>query len=206
MGRHQLSPRSRCAGDDADMDSGTKVALGEVPAQVDVARLAGGTLRLNAAGAAAEPRIEYHPLTDVEPRGGRSHGHHFGDHLVPRHVRERRERRHRVVHVTGAEVAEDQLGIGTTDPREDGSRDHPVRSHQPGIVHVVQAEGQARQHRFQFIGGGGPDLLRGRRGPKEQRFHGAPSGSALSVMALIPIMKLSKSVVFISITAFMSGR
>ncbi len=75
-----------------------------------------------------------------------------------------------------------------------------------GVVHVVQAEGQAGEHRFQFVGGGGPDFLRSRRGPKEQRFHGPPSGGALSVMALIPIMKLSKSVVFISITAFMSGR
>ena len=139
---------------------------------------------------------------DVEPRGVGPERHHLGHHLVPGHVGEGGEGRHRVVDVARVEVAEHELGVGAADPREDGSGDHPIGPDQARIVQLVQAEGDLRQGSLQLVLGGRADLVRIGRGAEEEGLH----PPACCVKDRIPAMKASMSVVFASTTAFMSGR
>ena len=197
-------PRRRGAGDDADVHAGPQIALGEAPAEAQVARLAGRAEGLDAAGRAGQPGVEDDPLADVESAGFGTERHDLGDDLVPGHVGKRREGGHRVVDVARVEVAQHELGVGSADAREDRPGDHPVGTDEPGVVDVVQAEGDAGQHRLELVLGGGPDLLLVRWCAEEQRFHCAvPSGPPKPRM---PTMKLSMSDVLASMTAFMSGR
>ena len=226
--RQQLGPRPGCAGDHADMDARPEVALREAPAQIEVSRRAGRAVGSMPRGAQVSHGLSTTRWPTSRPRACRSEGHHLGDNLMAGDMRERGERRHRVVDVAGAEVPQHQLGIGAADPREDGSGDDPVRTYQPGVVDLVQPEGQAGQHRLQLVGRRRPGVLGGRGarrgGPSSastRSERSAPdrparppavasaivsSSMAWSVMARMPIMKLSKSAVFISTIAFMSGR
>ncbi len=202
--RQLLGPGAGGAGDDADVDTGAQVALGEAPAQAEVAGLAGRAQRGDAAWRAGQPGIEDDPLADVEPAGFGAEGDDLGDDLVPGHVGQRGEGRHGVVDVARVEVAEHQLGVGPADAREDRPGHHPVGPHETGIVDVVQAERDAGQHRLQLVVGRRPDLLLVRWCAEEQRLHCAvPSGPPRPRM---PTMKLSMSEVLASMIAFMSGR
>ena len=69
VGGHQLGPGARRAGDHADVDPGADVTLGERPAQVDVSGPARRAERRDAPGGAAQPRVEHHPLADLEAPG-----------------------------------------------------------------------------------------------------------------------------------------
>ena len=204
VGRQLLGPGARGAGDDADVDAGAEVTLGEAPAQAEVAGLAGRAERGDAAWRAGQPRVEHDTLPDIEPAGLGPERDDLGHDLVPGYVGERGEGGHRVVDVAGVEVAQHELGVGAADAREDRPGHHPVGTDEAGVVDVVQAEGDAGQHRLQLVLGGGPDLFLVRRCAEEQRLHcSVPSWPPRPRM---PTMKLSMSDVLASMTAFMSGR
>ena len=67
-------------------------------------------------------------LSRPPPPGLGTEFHHLGHHLVSRDVGQRREGGHGVVDVAFAEVPHDELGVGSADPRQDGSGHHPVGS------------------------------------------------------------------------------
>ena len=73
-----------------------------------------------------------------------------------------------------------------------------------GVVDVVQAEGDAGEHRLQLVLGRRPDLVLVGRRAEEQGLHEPPS--LRSLRARMPTHEASMSDVFISMTAFMSGR
>ena len=188
-----LRPGTRGAGDDADVDAGTEISLGETPAEAEVARLAGGTRRIDAARTAAQPGIEHDPLAHIEtPRLG-SERDDLGHDLMPGHVGEGREGRHGVVDVARVEVAEHQLGVGAADAREDRLRDDPVGPSQAGLVDLVQAEGGLDQLGLEFVLGGGSDLVLGRWCPEQQCLHDAASPCACCVNDRIPSRNASMS-------------
>ncbi len=190
------------AGDDAHVDARTEVALGEAPAQAEVAGLARGAGRGDAPRAAGQPGVQHDALADVEAPGLGTERDDLGDDLVAGHVGERGEGGHRVVDVAGVEVTEHELGVGSADAREDGTGDHPVRPRHPGVVDLVQAEGDAGQHRLELVVRSRPDLVLGGRRSEQQRLH----EPAPSPRPRMPTMKASMSAVLNSITAFMSGR
>ena len=74
----------------------------------------------------------------------------------------------------GVEVAEDQLGVGAADAREDRLGDDPVGSGQAGLVDLVQAEGGLDQLGLELVLWRGPNLVLGRRGPEQQCLHVSP--------------------------------
>ena len=198
-----LGPGARGRSDDADVDARAEVALGEAPAQAQITGLAGGAGRVDAARTAGQPRVQHDALTDVEAAGLGSEGDDLGHHLVSGHVGERGKGGHRVIDVACVEVAQDELGVGAADAREDRPRHHPVGTDQAGVVDVVQPERDAREHRLQLVLRRGPDLLLVRRCAEEQGLHWSV---CWSLKARMPMRKLSMSAVFISMTAFMSGR
>ncbi len=203
--RHQLRPRPGGARHHADVDAGADLPLGERPAQVDVPGLARWAERGDAPGGAAQPRVQHHPLANVDTAGGRSESHHLGHHLVARHVGERGEGGHRVVDVPVGEVAEHQLGVRTADPREDRPGDHPVRVDRSGVVEVVEAEGEGGEMLLQVVGGDRAGLVTLGSGPEDECFHDAPDPASGRAMAAMPAMNPSMSWFFISTTARMSG-
>ncbi len=92
-------------------------------------------------------------------------------------------------------------------PARIGRVTHPVGTDEAGVVDVVQAEGDAGEHRLELVLWRGPDLSLVRRGAEQQCLHRlAPSAAPGSPRARMPTRKLSMSAVFASITAFMSGR
>ena len=193
-------------GDDADVDAGTEVSLGEAPAEAEVARLAGRAGRVDAPRSAGQPRVEHDTLAHVEaPRLGPERNH-LGHHLVPGHVGKRGEGSHRVVDIAGVEVTEHQLGVGAADARKDGFGDDPVGPDQAGLVDLVQAERRLDQFRLELVLRRGPDLILGGWCSEQQCLHDAASPCACCVKDRIPSRKESMSVVLASITAFMSGR
>ena len=154
---------------------------------------------------------------------------------MARHVRERGERRHRVVEVSLAEVAQHELGVRSADPREDRPCHHPVGTKRPRVVHFVQSEWDEQELALEIVASHGPDLVGRRRCTEDERFHrvgacgssagvasgpsaapfAVPSAAARdsardsawdSAKARMVSTKASKSEVFISTTAFMSGR
>ena len=204
VGRQLLGPGAGGAGDDADVHAGAQVALGEAPAQAQVAGLAGRAQRGDAPGRAGQPGVEDDALADVEPAGVGAERDDLGDDLVPGDVGQGGEGGHRVVDVARVEVAQHQLGVGPADAREDRPGHDPVGAHEPGVVDVVQAERDAGQHRLELVLGRGPDLLLVRRCAEEQGLHwSVPSAPPRPRM---PTMKLSMSDVLASMMAFMSGR
>ena len=110
-----LGPGAGCARRHPDVDAGAQVALGEAPAQAEVAGLAGWAPRVDAPRPTGQPGVQHDASADVEPTRLGSERSHLGDHLVPRHVGERREGGHRVVDVARVEVAQHELGIGAAD-------------------------------------------------------------------------------------------
>ena len=200
--RQPLRPRAGRGRDDADVDPGAEVPLGEAPAQAEVAGRARRAEGIDAAGRTRQPGIEDDALADVEPARLGPEGDDLGHHLVAGHVGERRERRHGVVDVARVEVTQHELGVGAADARQDRAGDHPVRPRQARVVDLVQPEGDRREHLLQFVLGRRACLVGRGRGPEDQRLH----EPAWSFSARIPTMKASMSAVLASITAFMSGR
>ena len=146
-----------------------------------------------------------------------------GHHLVPGHVGERGERRHGVVHVALAEVAQHQLGVRAADAGEDRLGDHPVRPDEAGVVHLVQAERDLVEQLVDLVHRLRPGLVPVRRLAEHQCLHHAApspppvdrpavasatvaSSSSCSAIARMPAKNPSMSEVFISTIAFMSGR
>ena len=202
--RQLLGPGARRAGDDADVHPGAQITLREAPAQAEVTGLAGRAERRDAARRAGQPRVEDDPLADVEPAGLWPEGDDLGHDLVPGHVGQRGEGGHGVVDVARVEVAQHELGVGAADAREDRLGHDPVGPDETGVVDVVQAEGDAGEHRLQLVLGGGPYLFLVRWCAEEQRLQcSVPSWPPRPRM---PTMKLSMSDVLASMTAFMSGR
>ena len=66
VGRHQLGVAAGGVARHAGVDAGADVAGGEAPAQAEVAGLAGRAERGDAPRRARQPRVEHHPLADVE--------------------------------------------------------------------------------------------------------------------------------------------
>ena len=202
--RQLLGPGSRCAGDDADVHPGSQITLREAPAEAQVPCLAGRAERLDAARRAGQPRVEHDPLADIEPAGRRTQGDDLRHDLVPGDMRQRGEGGHGIVDVARVEIAQHELGVRSADAREDGTGHHPVGADEPGVVDVVQTEGDAREHRLQLVHRSGPDLFFVRWCAEEQCLHvSVPSWPPRPRM---PTMKLSMSDVLASIIAFMSGK
>ena len=153
VGSQQLGPGAGRVGDDTDVDARSELSLREAPAQAQVAGLARRARRIDATRAAGQPGVEHDALTDLESLCRRPELDHLGDHFVTGHVREGRERRHRVVHVAVAEVTQHELRIGTADSREQRSGQHPVRTDQPRILDVVEAEGETGEHLVHSVSG-----------------------------------------------------
>ena len=89
-------------------------------------------------------------------------------------------------------------------PERMGLGHDPVGTDQPGVVDVVQAEGDARQHRLQLVLRGGPDLLLVGWCAEEQRLHW--SVPAWPLRPRMPTMKLSMSDVFVSMIGLHVGQ
>ena len=75
-----------------------------------------------------------------------------------------------------------------------------------GVVDVVEAEGDAGQHGLELVAPAWVGPRRVRWGAEEECLHRPPLRWRAVGMARMPTMKLSMSDVFISMTAFMSGR
>ncbi len=108
------------------VDAGRDGSLGEVPAHAVVAGLARPAGRIDAPRAAGEPRVEDDPLADLEGGHGRTHLDHIGDHLVTEDGGKREVAVQRAVAVVIAEVHEDHLGVGATNPGEASLGHGPV--------------------------------------------------------------------------------
>jgi hypothetical protein len=190
--------------DDADVHARAEITLGEAPTQAEVTCLAGRAQRRDAAWRAGQPGIEDDALAHVEPAGLGPERHDLGDDFVPRHVGQGGEGGHWVVDVARVEITEHELGVGPADAREDRPGHHPVGTDESGVVDVVQAERDTRQHGLQLVLGSGPGFLLVRWCAEEQRLHcSVPSEPPNRRM---PTMKLSMSDVLASMIAFMSGR
>ncbi len=127
-----------------DMDPGPERATGEAPAQIEVSGLTGRAQGLDAAWRAREPRVEDDAVTHLEALGGGAELDDLGHHLVPGDMRERREGGHGIVDVTLAEVAQDELGVGPADARQDRPGDDPVRTGRSGVLDDVEPERERR--------------------------------------------------------------
>ena len=88
MGGHQLGVAAGDVGRNAGMDACLDVAVGEAPAQAVVPGFACGTGRFDTPRPARQPRVEHHPLTDIEPACLRSERNDVRHHFVPHHLRE----------------------------------------------------------------------------------------------------------------------
>ena len=185
----------------------------EAPTQTQVAGGTGGADRADTAWRTGEPRVEDNPVADLHPLRPGAELDHLGHHLVAGDVGERREGRHRVVDVAVAEVAHDELGVGSADAREDGLRHHPVGPDQTGVVHRVQPEGQREEEPLQVVDRLRTCLVGSRGGAEDERLHRVFSPAFAWAAACwdrwnatMPDMNLSMSATLASTTAFMSGR
>jgi hypothetical protein len=160
----------------ADVDAGRERAVGEVPAQRQVADLARGAERRDAAGRARQPRVQHDAVAHGEASGLGADLHHVGHDLVAEHLRERGEVDHRVVGVDLAPVHEHLLRVRPADPGEAGPGDHPVGTGRRRLVDLEQAHrrvGQGLEQRVarRRLGGGfGFDAV-------DECAHGRPSST-----------------------------
>ena len=115
----------------AGVDAVADVALGEAPAEAEVAGLARRAERGDAARRARQPRVEHDALADVEALGLGAELGHLGHHLVAHHLRERAQSAHGAVAVA-VEVEEDLLRVGAADAGEQRAGDEPVGPQRAG--------------------------------------------------------------------------
>ena len=139
--RHQLGVSAGHIGRHPGVDAGLDVAVGEAPAQAVVAGFACRTTGFDAPRTTRQPRVEHHPLPDLESARRGTQRHHVGDDLVAHHLGERAERRHRVVGVALAEVEQDLFGVRAADAGQPWPGDHPIIVQRLRIRHVAQADG-----------------------------------------------------------------
>ena len=173
------------------------VAVGETPAQAVVTVFACGTRRFDTARPARQPRVEHDALSDVDTPCLGTHRHHVGDHFVTHHLRERAERRHRVVGVSFPEVEQDLFGIRAANTRQPWPGDHPIIVQRLRIGHVHQCDGAAGQILGEWVGILG-HIERLTRHTEDQ----CPHGRAI---AAAPATKASISAFLASTTALRSG-
>ena len=205
VGRQLLGPGAGRAGDDADVHAGAEVALGEAPAQAEVARLAGraraGSMPRGAqvnqglsttrcptsSPRASGPSATTSATTSCPGTWGREEKAAIGLSMSP------------VLKSPSTSLAsEPQMPerMGRVITQSGRTRRASSISCRP--------KGMPRQHRLQLVLGGRPDLVLVRRCAEEQGLHcSVPSWPP---RPRIPTMKLSMSDVLASMTAFMSGR
>jgi hypothetical protein len=175
VGGHEVGVAAGGVAGDAGVDAVADLAVGEVPAEAVVALVARRALRLDAAGAAGEPRVQDDALAHVEaPRPGAELGD-VGDDLVSHHLGEGAEGGHRVVALAVAEVHEDLLRVRAADPRHPGLEHRPVGSQGAGVGEVtLEAHGRRGQVLEELVVRV-RDLLRLRRSHEveHERAHGA---------------------------------
>ena len=68
VGRHQLGVSAGHVGRYAGVDAGLDIPVGEAPAQAVVAVFACGTGRFDPTRTARQPRVQHHPLPDLQAR------------------------------------------------------------------------------------------------------------------------------------------
>ena len=66
---------------------------------------------------------------------------------------------------------EHQLGVGAADPGQDRPGDHPVGMDRPGVVQVVEAEGQRGEVLLQLVGRDRAGLVAFGAGPEHEGLH-----------------------------------
>src|ERR1039458_4096109 len=82
MGRQIFSEATWGVSRGPGVNAGGEGALGEVPTQTEVAVAAGATRGVDPAWSARKPRVQHHPLADLQPRDPRTQLRHLGDHFV----------------------------------------------------------------------------------------------------------------------------
>ena len=128
----------------------------------------------DAPGSARQPGVEDDTLADLETPGLGPQRHDFGHHLMAGDVGQGGEGGHGVVDVTGGEVAQDQLGLGSADPGQDRPGEHPVGPGERGVVDLVQAEGDGGQQGLELVGRCRTDFVVSGAAPKTRAFMPRP--------------------------------
>ncbi len=122
--------------------------------------LAGRAGRVDAAGAASQPRVQQHALAYLEPFGLGAEGDDLRHHLMARECAGSRRTRPSDCRCRRTfEFAEHQLGLRSAHARKQGPGDDPVGTHQRGVVHLLQAEGQGVESAIQFVAGLVPGVV-----------------------------------------------
>ena len=127
------------------MNAGGQGALGEVPTQTEVAGAARTTRGVDPAWSTREPRIQHHPLADLQLRDPRTQFRHLGDHFVTQHRGSGEIAIEGAVGEVVAEIHEDLLGVRTADAREPRLGHHPTVSGRVRLFALLESHGRLGQ-------------------------------------------------------------
>ena len=164
MGGEPFGVRAGRSGAVAEVQRGRDCAAIEVAARRVAALGARGARRVDAAGNARQPRVQHDAFAGVGAAG---------DGFVPQDVRERQERRERVVEPP---VQEDLLGVGAADAGDGGIAEHPVRGRGDRLGDVLEARrrGRGDERTVPQCTAHFRDRLTGKVVPEHERLHVAP--------------------------------